>query len=124
MSQGLEECFLQIKGSTHVSYYPIESLLQIDEALPRLLYLVLTTAQQFICSFIHQRFIKAVAKVAGMTLPSEMLSFKGKKWQPAPVFLPGKFHGQRSLVGHSLWGCKELDMIGQWNRNGKTRLET
>ena len=27
-----------------------------------------------------------------------------------PVFLPGKFHGQRSLVGYSSWGCKELDM--------------
>ena len=29
----------------------------------------------------------------------------------APVFLPGKFHGQRSLVGYSPWGCKELDVI-------------
>ena len=29
---------------------------------------------------------------------------------PIPVFLPGKFHGQRSLVGYSPWGCKELDM--------------
>ena len=29
--------------------------------------------------------------------------------QPAPVFLPGNFHGQRSLVGHSPCGCKELD---------------
>ena len=26
------------------------------------------------------------------------------------VFWPGKSHGQRSLVGYSLWGCKELDM--------------
>ena len=26
-----------------------------------------------------------------------------------PVFLPGEFHGQRRLVGHSPWGCKELD---------------
>ena len=25
----------------------------------------------------------------------------GRKWQPTPVFLPGKFHGQRSLVGYS-----------------------
>ena len=33
-----------------------------------------------------------------------------KKWQPTPAFLPGKFHGQRSLVGYSLWGRKELDM--------------
>ena len=33
-----------------------------------------------------------------------------KKWQPTPVFLPGEFHGQRSLVGYSPWGCKGLDM--------------
>ena len=32
-----------------------------------------------------------------------------RKWQPTPVFLPGKFHGWRSLVGYSPWGCKELD---------------
>ena len=25
-----------------------------------------------------------------------------RKWQPTPVFLPGKFHGQKSLVGYSL----------------------
>ena len=24
-----------------------------------------------------------------------------KKWQPTPVFFPGKSHGQRSLVGYS-----------------------
>ena len=28
---------------------------------------------------------------------------------PGSVFLPRKSHGQRSLVGCSLWGCKELD---------------
>ena len=27
-----------------------------------------------------------------------------RKWQPTPVFLPGKSHGQRSLVGYSPWG--------------------
>ena len=26
-----------------------------------------------------------------------------KKWQPAPVFLPGESHGQGSLVGYSPW---------------------
>ena len=31
--------------------------------------------------------------------------------QPTPVFLPGEFHGQRKLKGHSPWGRKELDMI-------------
>ena len=30
-------------------------------------------------------------------------------WQPTPVLLPGKFHGQRSLVGYSPWGRKESD---------------
>ena len=27
-----------------------------------------------------------------------------RKWQPTPVFLPGKFHGQRSLAVYSPWG--------------------
>ena len=32
-----------------------------------------------------------------------------RKWQPTPVFLPGKFHGHRSLVGYSPQSPKELD---------------
>ena len=32
-----------------------------------------------------------------------------RKWQPTPVFLPGKFHGGRSLADYSPWGCKESD---------------
>ena len=32
-----------------------------------------------------------------------------RKWQPTPVFMPGKSHGQRSLVGYSPWGHKELN---------------
>ena len=31
-----------------------------------------------------------------------------RKWQPTPVFLPGKSHQQRSLVGYSPWGCKRV----------------
>ena len=33
-----------------------------------------------------------------------------RAWQSTPVFLPGKFHGQRSLGNYSPWGHKELDM--------------
>ena len=33
-----------------------------------------------------------------------------KEIAPTPVFLPGKSHGEKSLVGYSPWGCKELDM--------------
>ena len=33
-----------------------------------------------------------------------------RAWQPTPIFLPGESHGQRSLVGYSPWGHRELDM--------------
>ena len=33
-----------------------------------------------------------------------------RKWQPTPVFLPGKSHGQKSLAGYGPWGHKESDM--------------
>ena len=32
-----------------------------------------------------------------------------RAWQPAPVFLPGESHGQRSLAGYSPEGRKESD---------------
>ena len=32
-----------------------------------------------------------------------------RKWQPAPVFLPGEPPGQGSLVGYHLWGHTESD---------------
>ena len=38
-----------------------------------------------------------------------------RKWQPTPVFLPGEFHGQRSLAGYSPWGHKESDTT-EWLR--------
>ena len=33
-----------------------------------------------------------------------------RAWQPTAVFLPGEFHGQRSLIGYSLWGHTESVM--------------
>ena len=57
-----------------------------------------------------------------------------RKWQPTPVFLPGKPHGQRSLASYSPWGGKESDttealstpmncvwrlQIGAWVGEGK-----
>ena len=32
-----------------------------------------------------------------------------RKWQPTPIFLPGKFHGLRTLVGYSPQGRRESD---------------
>ena len=31
-----------------------------------------------------------------------------RKWQPTPVFSPGKSYGQKSLVGHSPWSHKRV----------------
>ena len=36
-----------------------------------------------------------------------------REWLPTPVFLPGEFHGQRSLEGYSPWGRQESDMTEQ-----------
>ena len=48
-----------------------------------------------------------------------------RKWQPTPVFLPGKSHGQRSLASYSPWGHKESDTTEQPTHSssfGKTKL--
>lgn len=45
-------------------------------------------------------------------------------WQPASVFLPGKFHGQRSLwLGYSP-GCKELDLNEQQSTQTHTGMQS
>ena len=51
-------------------------------------------------------------------LPTRRRGFNGwvgkipwrRKWQSAPVHLPGASHGQRSLLGYSPGAKKELDM--------------
>ena len=50
---------------------------------------------------------------AGETRDVGFASWVGKIWrraqQPTLVFLPGEYHGLRSLVSYSQWDCKELD---------------
>ena len=52
---------------------------------------------------------KASASNAGDpgSIPGSQRSPGEEKRQPTPVFSPGEFHGQRSLLGYSLWGLKE-----------------
>ena len=38
---------------------------------------------------------------------------RSRKWQPTLIFLPGKFHGKRSLAGYSPWDCKET-WLSDW----------
>ena len=50
-----------------------------------------------------------------------------RKWQHTPVLLPGESHGQRSLVGYSPWGLKELDMTSlslSWRPTRSSRTNT
>ena len=45
-----------------------------------------------------------------------------RKWQPTPVFFLGKSHGQRSLVGYSLWDGKESITIAHIHTDSKEEL--
>ena len=42
-----------------------------------------------------------------------------RAWQPIPVFLPGEFHGLKSLMSYSPWGHRDSDMTEQllWERD-------
>ena len=46
---------------------------------------------------------------AGLIPGSGRLPWR-EKWQPTPIFLPGRFHGQRSLTGYIVQGVAESDM--------------
>ena len=47
-----------------------------------------------------------------------------RKWQPISVFLPGKFHGQRKLVGYSPWDHKESETINRLKNNNNRKVCT
>ena len=47
-----------------------------------------------------------------------------RRWQPTPVLLPGKFHGEWSLEGYNVCGCKELDTAEYMRVHTKTHTHT
>ena len=51
----------------------------------------------------------AMQETGVQTLGQEDALEKEMATQLTPVFLPGEFHGQRSLMDYSLWGPKESD---------------
>ena len=48
--------------------------------------------------------------IAVSVIGVSLCSYRRRQWQPTPVLLPGKSHGQRSMVGCSPWGRTESDM--------------
>ena len=61
-----------------------------------------SAGKESICNAEWPRFDPSVGKIPWR-----------REWQPTPVFLAGESHGQRSLVGYSSWGRKELDITEQ-----------
>ena len=44
------------------------------------------------------------------------------KWQPAPLFFPGKSQGQRRVSDYSPWGCKESDMTQRLSTHSQFKM--
>ena len=53
----------------------------------------------------HNLYLKEY-NVSCIVIPMYYVNNWRRKWLPAPLFLPGKSHGERSLVGYSPWGHK------------------
>ena len=53
------------------------------------------------------------ARDTGLIPGLRRVSEVGNGRQPTPVFLPGKFHGQRSLAGYNPWGHKSQTQLSE-----------
>ena len=70
---------------------------------------------------------KAISQMV-KNLPSMQETWVGKipwrrKWQPTPVLLSGESHGQRSLVGYSLWDHRESDTAERLSTHSNRNLD-
>ena len=57
----------------------------------------------------HCQFAFPRSRISVMSLEASYITCRRRRWQPSPVFSPGKAHGQRSLAGYRLRGRKESD---------------
>ena len=80
-----------------------------------LCYLTFIRATNWVLLLYMGRNVKAGASREAQTvknLPAKKETWEipwRREWQSTPAFLLGKFHGQRSLAGYILWGCKRLE---------------
>ena len=64
--------------------------------------------QTHVGGFLHCSVVKNPPAVQGLMLDPWVGKIPWRRaWQPTPVFLLGKSHGQRSLAGCGPWGHKE-----------------
>ena len=66
------------------------------------------SGRESVCQYRRRRFDPWVGKILWR-----------RKWQPVLVFLPGKSHGQRNLVGYGPWGHKRVrhDLVTKQQQN-------
>ena len=100
-----------------VEYYPTikrkecESVLVRWKNLGPIIYSEISEFVSLSMGFLCASVVKNLPAIWKMQVLS--LGWKDlwrRKWEPTPIFLPGKSHGQRSLVGYRPWDHKESDM--------------
>ena len=96
-NKNLKDEMLYILNQSHLSAWKQWDLIWIVLfGLPRWLSGKQSFCQDSWCNFHHPWVIRNIPW--------------SREKQPTPVFLPGKYHGQRSLVGYSIWSRKESVM--------------
>ena len=75
---------------------PFGCLNNVDSGPIRVVRIHFYDGKESVCQCRRHRFNPWIRKI-----------FWRRKWQPTPVFLPGKSHGQRSLVGYSTLGYEK-----------------
>ena len=100
-------CKDQLCGGTSTAL-DVQSIIQRVNLLPAfLLYFFMLKL------YLSPLSVKESACQAGHTglIPGSGRFPWRRKWQPSPIFLPGKSHGWRSHLGYGPWGRKESDTI-------------
>ena len=94
-------------------YSQIERLTRKDTNSSQMYFYIyatpIKTASSFLFVFSYDKNICLAMKKTEFNPWIRRIHWR-KEWQSTPVFLPGEFHGQKSLAGYSPWGCKESDM--------------
>ena len=76
-------------------------------------------ASGFQCQFYHPPALSN----GHITMDTSVPTPWRREWQPTPVFLPGKSHGQRSLAGYSPWDYRVSDMTERLTLSAPTSVK-
>ena len=95
----------------HMLYFTVERLKNAYSMLPEGRYCVQLNhyISHILCANYLAQMVKNRLAMQEKGLDPWVRKIPWKKeWQPTPVFLPGKSHGQRGLVDYCPWGRKRI----------------